>query len=109
MRFKALAAAVVVLLAPLAPAQADQDSALAAVRSKPGVMDAQIDTRGNLWVMVKNANIAWDQYAAFMCGVVRPHQARVFAVHVVDFTSVGRGRKSGEWKQLAQMNCAALQ
>jgi hypothetical protein len=107
MRIRSLLAAIMMLCAPLA-AMADQDSALAAVRSQPGVLDAQLDDRGNLWVVVKNDKIAWDQYAVFMCTVVRPHQARVFSARIIDVTSVGRGKKSSEWKQLAQANCSRL-
>ena len=105
MRVKALIAALVLLALP-GLALADQDSALAAVRSNKGVLDAKIDDRGNLWVMViKNNQIAWDQYAAYLCAVVRPHQARVFITHIVDVTTVGGGKKQSEWKQLAAASC----
>jgi hypothetical protein len=107
MRIKTLFAAFVLLAAPMT-ALADQDSALAAVRAQPGVLDAQLDDRGSLWVVVKNDKIAWEQYAVFMCTVVRPHQARVFSARIIDVTSVGRGKKSSEWKQLAQANCSLL-
>ena len=104
MRFRSLVAGLALLALPVS-AWADAASALAAVRAKPGVLDASIDDRGSLWVVVKNGAIAWDQYATFMCDVVRPHQARVFVTRIVDVTSVGRGKKSSEWKQLAQANC----
>jgi len=107
MRVTSLLAGLI-LLASSAMALADQDSALAAVRSQPGVLDAQIDDRGSLWVVVKNARIAWDQYAVGMCALVRPHQARVFSAKIIDVTSVGRGKKSSEWKQLAQADCSRL-
>jgi hypothetical protein len=107
MRIISLLVGLTLLAAPMA-ALADQDSALAAVRSQPGVLDAQLDERGNLWVVVKNERIAWDQYAVGMCALVRPHQARVFSAKIIDVTSVGRGKKSSEWKQLAQANCSRL-
>ncbi|RAU21459.1 hypothetical protein CU669_13620 [Paramagnetospirillum kuznetsovii] len=105
MRLRSFVAALILLATP-SLALADQDSALAAARSRPGVLDASIDDRGNLWVVVKNANISWDQFANYMCDVVRPHKARVFIAHIVDVTSVGRGKKSSEWKQLAAASCA---
>ena len=105
MRLSPLVAALVLLSLP-GLALADQDSALAAVRSNKGVVDAKIDDRGNLFVMViRNDKIAWDQYAAYMCAVVRPHQARVFTSRVIDVTTVGGGKKQGEWKTLAAVNC----
>ncbi|SEH48704.1 hypothetical protein [Magnetospirillum fulvum] len=107
---KRLALAAVCLIASLtaAPAHADRETALAAIRATPRVLDAQIDDRGNLWAIVKNDQVSWTQFATVLCVVVRPHQARVFSARVVDVTSVGRGRKSSEWKVLAQANCGAL-
>ncbi|MDO8608603.1 MAG: hypothetical protein Q7R40_18885 [Phaeospirillum sp.] len=105
MRLKSLFVALALMAVPTI-ALADQDSALAAVRSSPGVLDAKIDDRGNLWVMViKNVKVAWDQYAIQMCTVVRPHQARVFIARIVDVTTVGGGKKPSEWKQLASASC----
>ncbi len=105
---KKILAALVLLLASTG-AQADQASALAMVRSQPKVLDASIDDRGNLYVVVKNENaVAWEQYAAAMCRLVRPHQARVFQSHVIDMTSVGKGAKPAQWKRLAQVNCAGI-
>ena len=94
------------LMLAVLPARADQASAIAAVRAQPKVLDTQIDTRGNLFVVVKNENISWDQYAAYMCVLVRPHQALVFVVQIIDMTSVGRGAKPAEWKRLAQVKCS---
>ncbi|OAN54046.1 hypothetical protein A6A04_12430 [Paramagnetospirillum marisnigri] len=105
MRYATLLAGLALALVLAAPARADQATAMADIRSRPGVLDASIDDKGNLWVVVKNANISWPQYAAFMCDVVRPHKARVFISRIVDVTSVGRGKKSSEWKQLAQAAC----
>ncbi|TAN63810.1 MAG: hypothetical protein EPN20_09125 [Magnetospirillum sp.] len=105
MRLKTLIFALALMALP-GIAVADQASALEAVRANSGVLDARIDDRGNLWVMVvKNNKVAWDQYAAYLCSVVRPHQARVFITHIVDVTSVGGGKKQSEWKQLAAANC----
>jgi len=104
-----LAAACLIALATApTPAHADRDTALAAVRAQQGVIDAEIDDRGNLWAMVKNDRVSWDPYAALLCLIVRPHQARVFNARVIDVTSVGRGRKPAEWKVLAQANCGAI-
>lgn len=104
-----LAALSLLLLATATPARADQASALAAVRSQPRVLDATIDNRGNLYVVVKNDNaVNWTQYAALLCQLVRPHQAMVFQTHVVDLLSVGKGAKPNEWKALGTVNCAAV-
>ena len=108
MRRKAVLAVLagLAVMAPPTIARADQDSALAAVRGTKGVLDARIDARGNLWVMVlKNTSVAWDQYARYMCTLVRPHDALVFVTHVVDVTTVGRGKKPSEWTQLATVKC----
>lgn len=100
-------AALAVFLAA-APAFADQTSALAAVRSQPKALDASIDDKGNLYVVVKDERaVSWPQYATIMCQIVRPHQARVFQAHVVDLTSVGRGTKPVQWKKLASVSCDA--
>ncbi|WP_242443133.1 hypothetical protein [Magnetospirillum sp. 15-1] len=102
-------AALCLLLLASSGARADQASAIASVRAQPKVLDASIDDRGNLYVVVKNETaIAWDQYAAVMCRLVRPHQARVFQAHVIDMTSVGKGAKPAQWKRLAQVNCSAI-
>jgi len=101
-------AVVCLIVLAVPPAYADRDTALAAVRANSRVLDAQIDDRGTLWAMVKNDQISWDQFAALLCVVVRPHQARVFSARVIDVTSIGRGRKSAEWTVLAQANCGAL-
>jgi hypothetical protein len=99
--------ALALLMSSLSPALADRDSAIADVRARTGALDVSIDDRGNLWVVVKPIpNIAWDQYAATVCQVVTPHKARVFVANMVDVTSVGRGRKSNEWKVLGRASCA---
>ncbi|CUW39273.1 conserved exported protein of unknown function [Magnetospirillum sp. XM-1] len=91
-----------------AGAWADQATAIATVRAQPKVLDASIDDRGNLYVVVKNETLSWEQYGAAMCRLVRPHQARVFQAHIIDMTSVGKGAKPAQWKRLAQVNCAAI-
>ncbi len=101
--------AVLGLLLAATGAQADQASAIAEVRAQPKVLDASIDDRGNLYVVVKNeTSIAWDQYGVAMCQLVRPHQARVFQSHIIDMTSVGKGAKPAQWKRLAQVNCSGI-
>ncbi|EME69027.1 hypothetical protein H261_15597 [Paramagnetospirillum caucaseum] len=100
--------AVLCLLLAAAGARADQVTAVAAVRAQPKVLDASIDERGNLYVVVKNEMVSWEQYGAAMCRLVRPHQARVFQTHIIDMTSVGKGAKPPQWKRLAQVNCAAI-
>lgn len=101
--------AVLSLLLLTAPdVRADQATAIAAVRAQPKVLDASIDDRGNLYVVVKNETLSWEQYGAAMCRLVRPHQARVFQAHVIDMTSVGKGAKPAQWKRLAQVNCSAI-
>lgn len=100
-------AALAVLLAA-GPALADQASAVAAVRSQPKALDASIDDKGNLYIVVKDEKaVSWPHYATIMCQIVRPHQARVFNAHVVDLTSVGRGTKPVQWKKLASVACSA--
>lgn len=97
------------LLPPAGGARADQATALASVRAQPKVLDASIDDRGNLYVVVKNETaVSWDAYGVAMCRLVRPHQARVFQAHVIDMTSVGKGAKPAQWKRLAQINCSAI-
>lgn len=104
--FAVLLAGLALTSAALAPrALADGDSALAAARAVPGALDVRLDDRGNMFVVVKNDKVNWNQYAIYMCGVVRPHQARIFKTHVIDMTSVGRGAKPSTWKELAQADC----
>ncbi len=88
------------------PAQADQASALDAARMQPRVIDAKLDNQANLYVMVKPDKIAWNQFAAGMCGVVKPHQARIFRVRIIDVTQVANGKPPGSWTRLAEADCA---
>lgn len=88
-------------------AQATPDSALAKAKTLPDVVDARLDERGTLWLMVKNQEANWDKYAAVTCKLMQPHHARIFAVRVVDFTSVGRFRTSEDWKQLGAAKCGS--
>jgi len=101
-------AALCLLLLAVPDARADQASAIAAVRAQPKVLDTSIDDRGNLYVVVKNEMLSWEQYGAAMCRLVRPYQARVFQAHIIDMTSVGKGAKPAQWKRLAQVNCSAI-
>lgn len=99
-----LAALAVAALA-CTPAQADQASALATVKMQPKAVDAQVDTSGNMYVLVKPEKIQWGQYAAAMCSVVKPHQARIFRVRVVEVTKAAPGKPQGSWERLAEADC----
>jgi hypothetical protein len=97
----------VLALATLAwsPAHADLASALQAVKSQPRAVDAEADTSGNIYVLVRPEKIAWNQYAAAMCGVIKPHQARVFRVRVIEVTKASRGKPQGSWERLGEADC----
>jgi len=98
-----LAAGLTVLAA--SPALADRDGALARAKAQTGVVDARIDDRGTLWVMVKKQTANWDTYAAVMCKLMQPYHALIFSVRVVDFTTIGRFRTSDDWTQLGAAKC----
>jgi hypothetical protein len=105
MRRLVLAAVAAVFMGPAA--MADQASALKAVKAQPRVVDAVVDNSGNLFASVKpEAKVPWDQFAAQLCGLVRPHQGRIFSVKVVDLTSVTPARKPSEWRRLGESRCA---
>lgn len=99
-----LLAGALLLSAPVA--QADQVSALAAVRSQPKVVDVSADTQGNLYVLVKAENISWPQYAAYLCKVVAPHQARIFRVRVIELTKAIRTQPPAKWDRMGEAACA---
>lgn len=88
-----------------APAWADQASAIAAVRQQPRVVDVSADSQGNMYVLVKAENLSWPQYAAFMCKVVAPHQARIFRVRVVELTKAVRTLPEAKWDRLGEASC----
>jgi hypothetical protein len=88
-----------------ATARADQTSAVQAARSQSKVIDALVDNGGTMWVSVKPEKLAWDQFAGFLCSVVRPHRARIFVVRVVDVASVAFGKRPSEWRQLGNAHC----
>lgn len=92
------------LLAPL-PALADQGTAVQAVREQPKVIDALVDNGGNLFVSVKNSRASWEQFAAHLCNVVKPHQARIFRIRVVDVTTVAFGKPPSAWQALGEARC----
>ncbi|HSV28731.1 MAG TPA: hypothetical protein VLL76_04205 [Candidatus Omnitrophota bacterium] len=96
----------VCLLAPLA-AKADQVTAVQAVRGQPKVIDALVDNGGNMFVSVKNDRTAWGQFATHLCNVVRPHQARIFRIQVVDVTTVAFGKPPSAWHKLAEARCGS--
>lgn len=99
-----LAALAVAVLA-CAPARADQASALAAVKVQPKAVDAMVDNSGNMYVLVKPEKIQWGQYAAAMCSVVKPHQARIFRMRIVELTKAASGKPPGTWDRLAEADC----
>lgn len=102
----ALAALLAIAAPALAPsAKADEASAIRAARSQPGVLDAMMDTGGNLFVVVKPQKAAWDAYARHLCEVVTGHQARIFKVRVLDMTSVGGGKPQAAWVTLGEARC----
>jgi hypothetical protein len=101
-----LAAAAITLLVAATPAFADQTSALDAARRQPRAVDVKIDNQANLYVFVKPEKLAWGQYAAGMCGVVKPHQGRIFRVRVIDITQVNHAQPPGAWQRLAEADCA---
>ncbi len=104
MRALVMAAAAVVFMVPAA--MADQASAVKAVKAQPRVIDAVADASGNLFASVKpEAKVPWDQFASLLCGVVRPHQGRIFSVKVVDLTSVTPAKKPTEWRRLGESRC----
>lgn len=90
-----------------APAHADQASAIEAARAVPGVVDAVVDTTGNLYVSVKPNNdpARMKSFAGFVCQVVTPHQGRIFRVRVVDITAVTPSKAPGAWARLAEAKC----
>lgn len=104
MRRLSLAILLPVLLAA-APVQADQVSALQTVKAQPRVVDAELDTSGNMYVLVKPEKIAWNQYAAAMCSLVKPHQARIFRMRIVEITQATRGKPPASWSRLAEADC----
>lgn len=98
--------AIAALLSLATPAVADQETALAAVRSHSRVIDAKIDSGGNLYATVKaDAKVPWDQFAAFLCERVKPHQARVFKVRVIEVTKANFAQAPGNWPRLAEAAC----
>lgn len=93
-------------LAAAAPAHADQASALAAVRDSRGVIDARMDSTGNLYAFVKpDPKVAWAQYAAYLCRVVVPHEGRIFRVRVVDITAANFNQAPAKWPRLGDADC----
>ncbi len=89
------------------PAAADLETAVALVRSQPGVLGAVPDGAGNLWVsVVANPQVDWNSYARLMCRMVVPQQARIFLVKIVDVNSTHRSRNPRNWKMIGGANCA---
>jgi hypothetical protein len=97
-------AAIAAMLAA-APAYADQATAIQAVKMQPRVVDAQVDTSGNMYVLVKPDRVSWGQVAASLCGVVKPHQARIFRMRMVEVTQANYSKPPGGWPRLAEADC----
>jgi hypothetical protein len=96
------------LLMAAAPARADLDGAVRAVKAQPKIIDAVADNAGNLWVTaLPDQTIAWSAYAGILCKVVVPHHARIFLIKMVDATSVGASKKPTDWRLIGAANCAA--
>lgn len=104
MRRLGLAAALCVLA--LAPARADQASALQSVRSQPRVVDAQMDNAGNMYVLVKPEKIQWTMFAGAVCSLVKPHQGRIFRVRVIELTQANYSKPQATWPRLAEADCS---
>ena len=92
-----------------APVWADAGTAMATVNGIKGVLGSQVDTGGNLWVVVKNdPQIPWNVVAVNLCKVVRPHQARIFMVKMVDMASVTSKNKSKDWSVIGVASCGMV-
>ncbi|CAA7611881.1 conserved exported hypothetical protein [Magnetospirillum sp. LM-5] len=103
---KVLVAAAILMLSMLAPsARADQVSAIAAVRAQPKVINAQADNSGTIYAFVKADKAAWDQYAAYLCQVIKPHQARIFHIRIVDVTKANFSQNPNNWPRLGESAC----
>ncbi len=98
------------ILLTATPARADQTAAAVIARQFPGVLATLPDNGGNLWVMVEPAaGATWNSLAAQICLAVRPAQARIFLVKVVDIASTRASKKSSDWKLLGGANCSMVQ
>lgn len=93
-----------VLLA--SPAMADQLSALNAVKAQPRVVDAELDKSGNMYVLVKAESINWTQIASSLCNVVKPHQARIFRIRMIELTQANHTKQPATWTRLAEGDCS---
>ena len=94
----------------MSPAWADPQSAMAIVSTIPGILKAQEDTAGNLWVVVQNnPQTPWNQVANNICKIVIPHHARIFLVKIVDAASIVPKSKPASWPLLGGANCGMVQ
>ncbi|HTH15251.1 MAG TPA: hypothetical protein VL974_01250 [Magnetospirillum sp.] len=87
-------------------AAADQATAIQAAKAQPRVIDAQVDNSGNMYLFVKPEKIAWSQFAAGMCGVVKPHQGRIFRMRVIEVTQANYSKPPASWPRLAEADCS---
>jgi len=104
MRFAILVPALLAM--SISSAWADQSSALADIKAQNYAVDAQIDTSGNAYVLVKPAGLNWPAYAAAMCQLVAPHQARIFRMRIIDLTKANYSKPPATWPRLTEAACA---
>jgi hypothetical protein len=97
--------AVTAAMLAWAPAYADQATAIDAVKGQPRVIDAKVDTSGNMYVLVKPEKVAWGMFAAGLCGVVKPHQARIFRMRIIEVTQANYSKPPATWQRLAEADC----
>ena len=104
-------AAILALVCLIAlPSRADPQAAMAIVSSIPGVLRAEEDTAGNLWVAVTdNPKTPWNTVANNICKIVIPQQARIFLVKIVDAASIAPKSKPSQWKMIGGANCGMVQ
>lgn len=91
------------------PVAANPQSATATVRLIPGVINAMTDNGGNMFVFVQNnPQGQWNTAAEKICKIVRPHQARIFLVKMIDAASVNQKNKPKDWSMLGGANCGSV-
>lgn len=99
-------AALACTLVLSAPALADQATAVQDVKGQPHAVDAQVDTSGNMYVLVKPGSVNWSVYAAALCQVVKPHQARIFRIRIIELTKAINTKPPATWARLAEGDCS---
>lgn len=99
------ALAVPVLLGAAAPAHADQAQAVATVRKISQVVDVKAEPGGNMYVIVKPVSADWDNFADAVCTLVKPFQARIFKVRVIEISKAVFSKKPQDWTRLGEASC----